>query len=132
VANIWQLDGRLAGGVAQTGMRWLQQVDTRDGPADGGIKGCAVMIAASPPQAHLGPTDQQSILLVTQDLLTGTGIGQAYERLDTVFRLPSGVVLSTFRRTRPISDEELADYRRRFYEGKGAQAQRFMERFGAP
>ena len=90
------------------------------------------MIIATPPQTVLHPSDQQSILLVLEDLLNARGIGAAYDFVNTTFRLPSGPSLTLLRQRRPITDDELRDLRRRFYASKGAQAERYEARFGPP
>ena len=132
VANVWQVDASLIDGKAATRNIELPQVDTRDGPPTDALEHCSLIITATPPQHHLNPSDQQSILLLLDDLLNGRGVGAAYERLDTTFRLPSGVTLEVFRQRHPIGVDALRDLRRRFYDGKGAQASRYEQRFGAP
>jgi hypothetical protein len=132
MSNIWQLDFSLKGGAAEAREIVLPGVDTRDGPPNKRIQECAIMLAATPPQTHLRPEDQQAILLVDHELLTGDGIGRAYERMGEEFHLSAGVTLIAYRRARPLADDEVTELRRRFYATKGVRAQRFIERFDAP
>ena len=132
LTNVWQVDPSLIGGKAATRIMPLPEVDTRDGPPTNALEHCSLMITATPPQTHLRPSDQQSILLLLDDVLHARGLGAAYARLDTAFRLPSGTTLAVFRQRHPIDDDALRDLRRRFYDSKGAQAGRYEARFGAP
>jgi len=63
------------GGGAEEGEIVLPGVDTRDRPPNERIQECAIMLAATAPQTHLRSQDQQAILLVDHDLLTGEGSG---------------------------------------------------------
>ena len=132
MSNIWQLEPSLKGGAAETREIVLPGVDTRDGPPNKRMQQCAIMFAATPPQTHLRPDDQQAILLVDHDMLTGEGIGRAFERVGEEFHLAEGLTLIAYRRMRLVSDEEVSELRRRFYATKGVRAHRFTERFGAP
>lgn len=132
IANVWQADPALIGQAEQTQQIGLNQVDSRDGPPDARLRQCAIMIVATPPQTHMPPAEQRSIMLVAEDLMSGTGIGQAFQRLDAAFHLPDGATLWTFRSIRPITDEELRDIRGRFYAEKGEAAARLQARFGPP
>ena len=130
--NLWQIDPSLIGGKAATRVIPLPDVDTRDGPPTKVLERCSLMITAIPPQTHLRSSDQQSILLLLDDLLNARGVGTAYASLDIAFRLPSGATVTVFRQRQPIGEDALRDLRHRFYEGKGAQAGRYETRFGAP
>jgi hypothetical protein len=132
LGNVWQVDASLINGKAATRLMELPQVDSIQGPPTDALEHCSLMIAATPPQTHLNPSDQQSILLLLDDLLDKRGVGAAYERLDIEFRLPSGVTLEIFRQRHPISVDALRDLRQRFYDGKGAKATRYEQRFGTP
>jgi hypothetical protein len=132
LANLWQVDPSLRGGAGASRAVELQQVDTRDGPPDARLRQCQVMIVATPPQTHIRPSDQQSILLLRDAMLDGLGPGRAYTKLDTVFSLPSGITLSVYRQTSPITDDELRAVRRQFYATKGNEAAHYEQRFGAP
>ena len=132
MSNIWQLDPSLEGGAAEEREIVLPGVDTRDGPPNMRIKECAIMLAATPPQTHLRPQDQQATLLVDHDLLTGEGIGRAYEVTGEEFHLAEGLTLIAYRRARPLTDGEVSELRERFYATKGARARRFIEHIGAP
>jgi hypothetical protein len=132
LANVWQVDPSLIGGKAATRLEVLPEVDTRSGPPTSNLEHCSLMITATPPQTHLRPSDQQSILLLLDDLRNARGVGAVYDRLSTEYQLPSGTVLALFRQRRPIGDDALRDLRRRFYDSKGVRAKRYEERFGAP
>ena len=132
LANVWQVDTSLIGGKAAARVIELPQVDTIHGPPTDALEHCSLMITATPPQTILNPSDQQSILLLLDDLLNKRGVGAAYERLDTAFRLPSGVTLEIFRQRHPIGVDAIRDLRRRFYVGKGATESRYEQRFGTP
>jgi hypothetical protein len=90
------------------------------------------MITVEPPQTHMRPHDQQSILLVLDDVAHRRGVGQAFAPAGVTFRLPSGPVLTAYRMTRPVSPQEMQDIRSRFYATKGAESTRYQQRFGLP
>ena len=81
-----------------------------------------MIITVEPPQTRLRPQDQQNILLVLDDVEHGRGVGQAFSPTWAVLSLPSGIVLTAYRMTRPIAPRELQDIRHRFYATKGAEA----------
>jgi hypothetical protein len=132
ISNLWQIDSALRGTAIVSAVVDLPQVDSRDGPPDDRLQSCNIMITAEPPQTHLRPHDQQSILLVLEDVAHRRGVGQAFAPAGATFRLPSGTVLTAYRMTRPISPQEMQDIRSRFYTMKGAQGTRYQQRFGPP
>lgn len=132
ISNTWQIDRALRGTAIVSGVEWLPEVDTRDGPPDNHLQSCDVMITAEPPQTHLSPQNQQNILLLLDDITHGRGVGQAFSPTGVIFQLPGGIVLTTYRMTRPITPQELQDIRSRFYATKGAEAARYQQRFGPP
>jgi len=132
VANIWQIDAALRGTAIVSGVVWLPDVDTSDGPPNNRLQSCDVMITAEPPQTHLAPQNQQNILLVLNDVTDGRGVGQAFSPTGAIFQLPSGILLAVYRMTRPITPQELQDIRSRFYATKGAEAAHYQQRFGSP
>jgi hypothetical protein len=132
LVNAWQVDPSLIDGKAAVWRQQLPEVDSRDGPPTDTLEHCSVMIVATPAQTHLHPSEQQSFLILANELLNADGVGAAYDRLDNTYPLPSGATLLVFRKRRPIGDEAIRDLRRRFYDGKGASAARYEARFGAP
>jgi len=132
VSQVWQVDPALIHSPVRTNLLWLGEVDTWQGPPDVKLRACKIVVTASPPQTHLQPADQQSILLPLHDLLTGTGIGAAFAEDPARFVLPAGIEVRAYRMQRPVTDAEFADLRRRFFEGKGAEADRYRARFRNP
>jgi hypothetical protein len=132
LVNAWQVDPSLIDGKAAVWRQQLPEVDSRDGPPTDTLEHCSVMIVATPAQTHLHPSEQQSFLILANELLNSDGVGAAYDRLDNTYPLPSGATLLVFRKRRSIGDEAIRDLRRRFYESKGASAARYEARFGPP
>jgi hypothetical protein len=137
LANAWQVDPSLIDGKAavRAWQDWRQpvpEVDSHDGPATNALEVCSIMIVATPAQTHLRPSEQQSVLILANEMLNADGVGAAYDRLDDTYRLPSGTTLFVFRKRRPIGDEAIRDLRRRFYDSKGASATQYEARFGPP
>ncbi len=132
LVNAWQVDSSLIDGKAAIWRQQVPEVDSRDGPPTDALEHCSLMIVATPPQTHLHPSEQQSFLILANELLNADEVGAAYDRLDNTYRLPSGITLVVFRKRRPIGDEAIRDLRRRFYDSKGASAARYEARFGAP
>lgn len=64
------------------------------------------LIAASPVQTHLGEDSQHLVTVLAEPLLSGTGIGGAYEPLDAAFELEGGVTVYVYERVREITAAE--------------------------
>jgi hypothetical protein len=75
-----------------------------------GLFRAGLVLVADPPQTHLDPGEQQTILLPARQLLDGTGIGQAFDRLPESFALDSGVTVLVFRRARPVNADAFATF----------------------
>ena len=93
----------------------LPAVDTRDGWWDT-IFSCDILVVADPIQTHLGEDNQQVVVLPAQALLSGTGFGAAYERLEDTWTLEDGsITVYVYQRTRDLTEEEKQDLRDQFY-----------------
>ena len=101
--------------------RWISlgQVDTWNGPPSPSVRECEIALVATPFQTHLRPGEQVQFEIIQQDLLTGSGIGAAWQRSFAVFEMGEGIEIVPFRRVRPISDEEYKDVVARFLQAKG-------------
>jgi hypothetical protein len=69
-----------------------------------------VVVVAWPPQTHLRPEEQQSIVLAAERIHSGTGFGRAFDRLPGEFNLEGGVTVSLYRRERPIEPTDLNEF----------------------
>ena len=67
------------------------------------------MVATDPPQIHLAAEDQQLILEPSRQLAEGVGIGAAFERLEGDYMLDGGAKAFLYRRTRPVTAEEVGE-----------------------
>lgn len=100
------LDGRRVVGVPE--------VD-RTGGFPVGFLRADLVVAASPPQWHLRPEEQQVVLVTAESLRLGRDIGTAFERLPERFVLTDPgwhgpVEVCVYRRVRPITGDALAAY----------------------
>ena len=84
----------------------LGEVDSRDGAPSRGLAQCEIVLVGSPPQTHLGIENQLSVVLPAQDLISGKGIGVAYERFPVTFLLDQQTEVMVFRRMRPLEEAE--------------------------
>jgi hypothetical protein len=132
LVNAWQVDPSLVDGKSSVWQQNVPEVDSRDGPPTDELEHCSIMIVATPAQIHLHQSEQQSILILANEMLNADGVGAAYDRLDNTYRLPSGSTVVVFRKRHPIGDQAIRDLRRRFYDSKGASAARYEARFGPP
>jgi hypothetical protein len=69
-----------------------------------------LVLVADPPQTHLRPEEQQTIVLPAEALRTGTGVGAAFDRLPDEFRLQNGVTVRAYRRARPVDPAAFAAF----------------------
>lgn len=130
-AGIWQLDPR------DPQLLWLKtkaiplsEVDTMSGPRPRDIAQCSVVLIGEPLQTHLAAENQQAVIIPAKDILTGSGIGAAFKKLPDEFTLSRGVRVLAYARIRPITEAELLDLRRRFYESQGNRRSQLMTLFG--
>lgn len=95
-------------------------VDKRDGfPQE--LPTADIVVASDPPQIHLPAEDQQVILEPARQLASGVGIGAAFERLEGEYMLDGGAKAFLYRRTRPVTAEEVGELSaalRRSYPGR--------------
>ncbi|QEL14282.1 hypothetical protein [Limnoglobus roseus] len=75
-----------------------------------GLFRAELVIVADPPQVHLSPAEQQTIVLPARLLRDHEGLGRAFERLPERFTLQNGVTVTPYRRTRPLSADEFANF----------------------
>lgn len=73
------------------------------------------MVVADPIQIHLKPAGQRVVTIPAKLLLTGQGIGKAYKKLDYDFLLNNGIHAYIYEKCRPFSQNEVADFLRKFY-----------------
>jgi hypothetical protein len=83
-------------------------VDKRDGfPQQ--LPTADIVVASDPPQIHLAAEDQQVILEPARQLAKKVGIGAAFERVEGEYVLDGGAQAFLYRRTRPVTAEEIAE-----------------------
>ena len=87
----------------------MNDVDTVEGAPTPEMKDCAYMLVGDPVQTHLIPAYQQTVVLPSKEMLEGSGIGAHYARTGEEFRLENGVTAVVFRRTVPLTDQDMAD-----------------------
>lgn len=92
---------------------YLPEVDQRDGWKDL-VFSCDYLLVADPVQVHLGLENEQVIALPAQALLSQSGMGNAYEKMDDHWTLPSGADVYLYRRTRDVTEDEKAELRAQF------------------
>jgi hypothetical protein len=73
-----------------------------------GLFRASLVVVPSPPQTHLRPGEQEVIAYPSHCLLTGTGIGRAFDRLPVEFRLQNGITVFAYRRVRPVDPADFA------------------------
>jgi hypothetical protein len=92
-------------------------VDKRDGYPKNILR-ASIVITSDPILLSRRPEDQQVVRIPAEDMLSGSGIGAAFERLPDTFELEGQVEVIIFRRVRPNTVEEIADLTeklRKFY-----------------
>ena len=70
-----------------------------------------VVVAADPPQTHLRDGEQVIVRTLAREVLAGTGLGAAFDRLPRVYRLKGGVRAQLFVRRRPFTAAEVGTLR---------------------
>ena len=119
VSELWQIIPSLDKQELAHRMITLGEVDSRDGPPGRALTQCEIVLVGTPAQTHLGIQNQYSVVVPGQDLISGRGIGAAYERFPDSFRLDDQTEVVPFRRVRPLEEGEYQDLVRRFYEMSG-------------
>ena len=98
-----------------TVIRYQGTVDKRD-PFNWNTLTADYLIVGDPVQTHLGEENQQVMVLFAQDVLTGTGPGEAYRPLPESFVLEKGVTVRIYERVRNLTGEEYRLISRRLQE----------------
>jgi hypothetical protein len=121
VAQLWQIEPKhspVIWSAAERNDVMMTHVDTRDGPPSDQIRDCAIMLVGDPVQTHLVRDYQQTIILPASEVLSGEGIGAAYERGPESFALEHGVKLLSFERMRPLTDADMEGLRERWRQAR--------------
>jgi hypothetical protein len=100
----------------------MSDVDTVEGPPSPGLADCAILIVGDPVQTHLNPAYQQTVIVPSREMLSGTGIGAHYRRTGEVFHLENGVNAVVFERTTPLDDADMAALAERWRAARAAEA----------
>lgn len=111
IEELWQLDpvrSPLYASAHERPSVTMSDVDTVEGPPSPELKTCAIMLVGDPPQTHLNPDDQQTIIVPAREMLAGEGIGAHYLRTGEVFHLENGVDAVVFALTSPLDDADIA------------------------
>ncbi|WP_373506871.1 hypothetical protein [Thiocapsa sp.] len=115
-SELWQIMPSLDKHELSRRLVVLGEVDSRDGAPSRGLAQCEIVLVGSPPQTHLGIENQRSVVLPAQDLISGKGIGVAYERFPVTFLLDKQTEVMVFRRMRPLEEAEYQDLVKRYHE----------------
>lgn len=94
--------------VSETSRSYLVSipaVDQRDGWSNN-IFSCDIIAVADPVQLHLGRENQAVVALPAEEILSGEGIGAAFEKLDESYQLKDGITVYLYRKIRDITEEE--------------------------
>lgn len=67
------------------------------------------VVVGDPVQTHLGEENQQTLAILAQHILDGTGPGKAYIQLAPTFELANGVTVRIYKQLRPWHIEEYHD-----------------------
>jgi hypothetical protein len=73
------------------------------------------VVISNPPATHLVSNSQQVITIPTKELISGRGIGMAYQRLDDIFKLNDDMQVLVYKKVRGFSVEEVNALFDRFY-----------------
>ena len=84
----------------------MPEVDRRDG-YPGELFRADYVVVADPPQYHIRPEEQQTVIIPTRSVLDGTDIGAAFTRLPGEYAFDNGVRVYLYRRDRPPTSAEL-------------------------
>lgn len=94
----------------------ISDVDKRDGLAESLFRADYILVP-SKLQIHLNPQEQRVISVPYEQITTGKGIGQAYQKTEKRFVLPSGDEIYLYKRVREITQEEIQSVKREIFEG---------------
>ncbi|HYA71766.1 MAG TPA: hypothetical protein VEF36_01280 [Roseiarcus sp.] len=111
IEELWQLDPKhspLFGDPTLRPYVKMSDVDTVEGPPNPQLKTCAILIVGDPVQTHIVPDYQLTVIVPSQEMLAGEGIGAHYRRTGEVFHLEKGVSAVVFERTTPLDDADMA------------------------
>jgi hypothetical protein len=100
----------------------MSDVDTVEGPPSPELADCAILIVGDPVQTHLNPDYQQTVIVPSREMLSGTGIGAHYRRTGEVFHLEKGVNAVVFERVIPLDDADMAALADRWRAVRAADA----------
>jgi hypothetical protein len=98
----------------------MPDVDEVDGPPAASLKDCAIIIVGEPVQTHLNPSDQQTVVVPSREMLTGQGIGTKFRRTGEIFHLEQGVSAIVFERSIPLDDADIAALQARWRAARAA------------
>ncbi len=84
----------------------IGDVDKRDGLSDSLFLADYILVP-SKLQIHLAPEEQRVISVPYRQIIMGEGIGEAYEKQQKKFHLPSGDEIYLYKRIREITPEEI-------------------------
>ena len=111
IDELWQLQAERSPLYGDPKLRpdvKMSDVDSVEGPPSPEIEDCAIMIVGDPVQTHLNPDYQQTVIVPSREMLSGTGIGAHYRRTGEVFHLENGVNAVVFERMTPLDAADMA------------------------
>jgi hypothetical protein len=123
IDELWQLQAERSPLYGDPKLRpdvKMSDVDTVEGPPTPELMDCAIMIVGDPVQTHLNPDYQQTVIVPSREMLSGTGIGAHYRRTGEVFHLEKGVNAVVFERVTPLDDADMAALAGRWRAARGA------------
>jgi len=92
----------------------IGDVDKRDGLAES-LFATDYILVPSKLQIHLAPQEQRVISVPYTQVITGTGIGKAYQKTEKQFILPSGDEIYLYKREREITQEEIQSLKKEIF-----------------
>ena len=90
-------------------IRGMPEVDRRDG-FPGELFLADYVVVADPPQYHIRPEEQQTVIIPARSVLDGTDVGAAFVRLPGEYALGDGVTVFVYRRDRDPTPAEMAAF----------------------
>jgi len=123
VSELWQIDPAVHKRALADRMVVLGDVDSRDGAPWVSLRQCELVLVGWPPQTHLPPGEQYSVVLPAVDLVGRAGIGVAFEKLPETFVMEEVRIL-VFRRIRELTEEEYQGLVERFHRLRSGSAGR--------
>ena len=125
IDELWQLQAKRSPLYGDPKLRpdvKMSDVDTVEGPPPRELEDCAIMIVGDPVQTHLISAYQQTVIVPSREMLSGTGIGAHYRRTGEVFHLEKGVDAVVFERVSPLDDVDMAALADRWRAARAAVA----------